>query len=412
MRFAHVTTFYPPYNFGGDGIVVQRLATALSRRGHDVTVFHDTDTYEMLGGLVGAEPGRDSHGVHVVPVRGRPRLASALFTHQLGRPILKRPDLRTALDEGCFDVVHFHNVSMIGGPGVLSYGGDAVRLYTAHEHWLVCPTHVLWKNQREPCNERACLRCTLSYGRPPQLYRYSAYMEKQLCRVDVFFAQSEFSRRKHREMGFSFPMDVLSPFLPLVDEPSRSETTEAESVRSPFVLFAGRLERMKGLDDIVARWGDDCRAELVIAGAGPHSARLRALAAGSSRVRFLGRISNDMVTGLMARATAVLIPTVGYETFGFTAVEAFRASTPVVVRRCGPLPELTEQAGGGVIFDTAEQAVEAVHALLDEPDLAVRLGRSGRRAFETTWSEQVVVPRYLAKVQRVLSDRAAERSRS
>ena len=41
LRIAMLTTFYPPYNFGGDGIGVQRLATALVRRGCEVTVIHD-----------------------------------------------------------------------------------------------------------------------------------------------------------------------------------------------------------------------------------------------------------------------------------------------------------------------------------------------------------------------------------
>ena len=43
LRIAMVTTFYPPYNFGGDGVYVQRLARALVRRGHHVEVIHDTD---------------------------------------------------------------------------------------------------------------------------------------------------------------------------------------------------------------------------------------------------------------------------------------------------------------------------------------------------------------------------------
>src|ERR1700682_4580848 len=43
LRFCFITTFYPPYNFGGDGIAVQRLARALIRRGHCVTVIHDVD---------------------------------------------------------------------------------------------------------------------------------------------------------------------------------------------------------------------------------------------------------------------------------------------------------------------------------------------------------------------------------
>jgi hypothetical protein len=29
-----INTFYPPYNFGGDGIFVQRLSNELVRRGH------------------------------------------------------------------------------------------------------------------------------------------------------------------------------------------------------------------------------------------------------------------------------------------------------------------------------------------------------------------------------------------
>lgn len=411
LRFAHVTTFYPPYSFGGDGIVVQRLARALARRGHDVTVFFDPDTYEILGGDADPEPGEAEDGVRTVPVRGRPRLASALLTHQLGRPVFKRPELSKALDGGRFDVVHFHNVSMIGGPGALRGGGDAVKVYTAHEHWLVCPTHVLWKNRREPCDEKACLRCTLAYARPPQLYRYTGYMERQLACVDVFFAQSHFSRRKHQEMGFEFPMEILGPFLPSVesttsDVPEWGDLPGVADVSEPFVLFAGRLERMKGLDDIVTEWDDDRRADLVIAGTGPHEEELRNAAGTSSRIRFLGHVPNPVVNRMMERATAVLIPTVGYETFGFTAVEAFRAGTPVVVRRSGPLPELVERSSGGLVFDTARQAVEAVDRLLDGPELAGELGRAGRAAFESTWSEEVVVPRYLDRVRSLMAEKA------
>jgi len=48
LRFCMVTTFYPPYSYGGDGITVQRLATALVRAGHDVTVVHDAGAYAAL----------------------------------------------------------------------------------------------------------------------------------------------------------------------------------------------------------------------------------------------------------------------------------------------------------------------------------------------------------------------------
>ena len=45
LRFLMLTTFYPPYNFGGDGIGIQRLSRGLVKRGHHVTVVHDADAY-------------------------------------------------------------------------------------------------------------------------------------------------------------------------------------------------------------------------------------------------------------------------------------------------------------------------------------------------------------------------------
>ena len=48
FKLCMVTTFYPPYNFGGDGIFVYRLANELAERGHQVEVVHSVDAYRML----------------------------------------------------------------------------------------------------------------------------------------------------------------------------------------------------------------------------------------------------------------------------------------------------------------------------------------------------------------------------
>ncbi len=47
LRFCLVTTFYPPYHFGGDGVFVYRLAEALAERGHFVDVIHSVDAYRL-----------------------------------------------------------------------------------------------------------------------------------------------------------------------------------------------------------------------------------------------------------------------------------------------------------------------------------------------------------------------------
>ena len=87
LRFCFVTTFYPPYNFGGDGIGVQRWARALVSRGHRVTVLCDADCFNVLSDHP-AEPVTEDDGVVVERVTSGAGALSVLLTHQLGRPVL------------------------------------------------------------------------------------------------------------------------------------------------------------------------------------------------------------------------------------------------------------------------------------------------------------------------------------
>src|SRR5215467_5574540 len=162
LRFCHLTTFYPPHSFGGDAIGIQRLARAMAYRGHDVTVVYDFDAFNDCNR--GPEPDvtPSSDGVRVIRLRTSVGPLAPLLTHQVGRPLINGGRIARLLATESFDVIHFHNVSLIGGPGLLRYG-TGIKLYSAHEHWLICPTHTLWRRNREPCTGRQCLRCVFTY---------------------------------------------------------------------------------------------------------------------------------------------------------------------------------------------------------------------------------------------------------
>lgn len=396
LRFCMVTTFYPPYNFGGDGMGIQRFSQALVRRGHHVTVVQDIDAYKMLSR---AEPPPVSagDGVEVVHVSSRLGKLSVLLTQQTGRPVTQGGRIRRILESGGFDVINFHNISLVGGPGVLGYG-DALKLYMAHEHWLVCESHVLWRHDREACSGRQCLRCVLRFRRPPQPWRYTGVLHRELRHVDAFIAMSEFSRDKHREYGFPRDMEVVNYFLPEAPPPAAAEDSSPHD--RPYFLFVGRLERIKGLDDVIPIFASYEGADLLIAGDGEHGAALRAIGEGIPRVKFLGRLPPDDLSRYYRHALALIVPSVGFETFGIILIESFRQGTPVLARRIGPFPEIVKRSGGGELFSGPEELVAAMQRIQQDPGRRDELAKAGYEAFVRYWSEPAVIPRYLDVVRR------------
>lgn len=404
LRFLMVTTFYPPFNFGGDGIGIQRLSRALVRRGHEVTVVHDEDAYDALAPGASPEPVPDDEGVRVVGLRSPFGSLSPLLVQQTGRPMLHRRRLRSLLGDGGFDVVNFHNVSLVGGPGVLSMAPDAITLYMAHEHWLVCPMHVLWRYGKERCDGRDCLRCTLAHHRPPAVWRSTGYLDDQLDHVDAVIAMSEFSRRKHREFGLQRDMEVLPYFLPDPAPGDRGPVPPSEAASSsdrPSFLVVGRLERIKGIDDAIAAMRSLPEADLLIAGEGDDGDRLRELASDLPNVVFLGRLGPDDLRARYAEAVALVVPSVCFETFGIVLIEAFREGTPVIARDLGPLPEIVDASGGGDVFETVDDLVGVMRRHLADPAGRATRSAAAYRGYLERWSESAVVPRYLDLVRRI-----------
>jgi glycosyltransferase involved in cell wall biosynthesis len=401
-----LTTFYPPHHFGGDAVFIKRLVHSLARRGHEIEVIYDADAFRVLAPQREVKPETQPAGVTVHPLSaGGPTAGffSTLATQQLGRPLVHGARMRELLERGRFDVVHFHNISLVGGPGLLGLApASAVTLYMAHEHWLVCPTHVLWRHNRERCDERQCLRCVVNHKRPPQLWRYTGLLEREAQKVDVFYSPSRFSADKHAQFGFPRALEVIPYFLPdLESAAEQPEPLRERPSRSRFFLFVGRLEKIKGLQDVIPLFAGAEGDELWIVGAGDYEADLRALAQGKPRVRFLGARTPEQLRSLYREALAVVVPSVCYETFGIILLEAFREGTPVIARRLGPFTEIVEGSGGGLLFETEAELRSAIDALAKGAEQRRALGASGHRALLATWTESVVLKKYFEVIARI-----------
>ena len=391
-----VSTFYPPYNFGGDGMHIYRLSNEIARRGHSVDVFYCEDSFLLMNGKHPTAEFPNHERVTLRPLQSGVGMLSPLLTQQTGMPFFKGK-LKKALEENNYDVIHYHNMSLIGIKA-LSYG-SAIKLYTTHEHWLVCPMHVLWKFNREVCIKKSCTLCQLAGKRPPQLWRKTGLMDRMLKHVDCFLSPSKFTMRKHLEMGLDISIRHLPYFLPKRAEVGEMSTNG--SPRPPYFLFVGRLEYIKGVHNLIKVFKERPEFELLIVGDGEFRGNLEKQAEDCRNIKFLGRLSQDVLAELYRNATAVIVPSICYETFGIIIIEAFSHKTPVIVNHLGALPEVVEDSNGGFTYRSTEDLAAAMEKLAADQDLRNELGENGYKAFLKYWNEEPHLGQYLELIQSI-----------
>lgn len=390
LRFCLLTTFYPPYAFGGDGILVQQLAHLLADEGHHVEVIHCQDSFELLRPAQCGNLAYRSHPKVLVHTLGSALgPLSPLLTHTSGHPVANRSHIEKILAQG-FDVIHYHNISLIGGPGLMQLG-EGFKVYTSHEYWLHCPTHLLLKWGREPCRSKQCALCCLSQSRPPQMWRYGSLMERCCREIDLFLYPAEFGREKHLEAGLPGPVDVLPNFVP---DRGLSSTREREGF-----LYVGRLEEEKGVENLIPVFERLPECRLTIAGKGSLGPKLTEASANLPNVELAGYIEPDKLPELIAGSKAVLLPSRSYELLPLVLLEAFCQSTPVVVSPLGELPRIAHESGTGLVAQTTDEWVEALRTLDRSPEQIESMSKKARAYYLSHNSPSVHLKRYFSLLE-------------
>jgi D-inositol-3-phosphate glycosyltransferase len=178
------------------------------------------------------------------------------------------------------------------------------------------------------------------------------------------------------------------------------------------VLYAGRLERLKGAQTLIEAAAElarrpgfaDVTTLLVGADSGDGSrqsehpegerGRLEALAAElgvAEQVRFLGAIPHEELADLYAVADVCVVPSLT-ESFGLVALEAQASGTPVVAAPVGALPDIVEDGVTGYLVQGREPRdwADRLARVLDGDALRLRMGDAAReRAAQLTWARSV-----------------------
>jgi glycosyltransferase involved in cell wall biosynthesis len=174
------------------------------------------------------------------------------------------------------------------------------------------------------------------------------------ARVDHYVANSEFTRQRiadiyQREASVVYPPVDVARFSRHPAQPEDFFLIVAEMVRHKRVDVALEAARLAG-------------RRVKVVGAGPELGRLRA--AYGDTAEFLGRLPDDQLDTLYARAQALIVPNV--EEFGITIVEAQAAGRPVVAADGGGARETILPDRTGVLVPNGD--VSAFAEVLRETD--------------------------------------------
>lgn len=404
MRICMLTTFYPPYHTGGCGIHVYQLSNLLAQQGHQVEVVHCLDSYFTKREF--KQRGRfEKHAnmkVHRIE-SGLGKIAPAL-TYLTGYPLLAGKKIKRILEKD-FDVIHYHNISLFGGLAALGFG-DAVKLFTLHTYWLICPTHYLWKFNREICQHKECLKCTVLYGKmPPQFWRYSNLLDKMLKNVNALIAPSAFLRDKHLEEDIKTPLEWISNFvLPPGENNMAEEEGTAGEIENlvPYFLFAGRLEFHKGVQVLIRAYTKKKRkSRLLIAGDGTYSRALRLQAGNNPNIVFLGQVSPEKLKVLYRNALALIMPSLWHENSSISVLEATSHALPIIATGNGGLREVVEGNKTGIVYADADELADALQRVEEDANLRDKLAASTLRAYQKRYTPEVYLQKYYSLIDRL-----------
>lgn len=192
------------------------------------------------------------------------------------------------------------------------------------------------------------------------------------------------------------------------------------------VLYVGRLEKRKGIQDLFAAIPNVLRrlpnVEFLIAGADNSEADGFKRKTGLSypayfrkyhpkftpNVHFLGEVSEEKLHSLYQNCHLFVAPSL-YESFGLIYLEAMNYAKPVIGCRAGGIPEVVDDGVTGRLVDpeSPEQLAEAIVALLQSPRMLYEYGVAGRQRLLNRFTYIHMARGFEQVYRRVLAETAA-----
>lgn len=381
-------------NSGGEDSVVENERQMLEKHGHTVIMYtKSNDELKSFWGRV-----------------------KYLFSFLYSKRAYK--EVRKLISAHKIEIVHVHNTFPLITASVYkaAYDAGVPVVQTLHNFRLICPGalylrkgHVceecnqkgLWNAVRYNCYRNSRLQTAMAvliqkYNRKKGLYD----------KVTAYIALTEFNKRKF-ETVFPWCRKKIYVKPNFIEETFKSEKDIIQTNSSDEYIYVGRLSIEKGIYVLLKAFKEMPSKKLCMIGTGPLKEDVDAYIKryNMNNIRILGFLPHDEVIKRISCARALIMPSVWYEGFPMTIVEAFFCGTPVIGSRLGNIQELLCMNENGLLFDagSADDLAEKIGYLEAAKESYQMLRIGARNAYLQKYTEEKNYKRLL-EIYKIIAD--------
>jgi len=366
MRILIVHNHYGNYAIGGESSVMNAEVKLLRSHGHDVFTYERTNNEFCSEGFANT-------------IFSFIHYTWSLRSYYQAYHILKviKPD-----------IMHVHNYKWLLTPSVFKAAKDLKipTIHTLHNYWLAAPCASLMKYGKicELCLEKnnpiyiLKFRCRKEGSLFSSLLNYLYFLSiekrgKLFDLIDIYIALTEFAKQKFIKAGLPKERIFVKPnFL--------EDPVEKVKVRDDgYALFVGRLSFEKGAHFMVDAW-DEINYPLKVVGDGPQKKKLINQ---NKNVQILGWKNKKEVLDLLAGASFYIFPSLSYEGFPVSLLEAMAMGKPIVASDLGARSEMIQNNEAGLLYKVYSKGdfVSKVKWIIDNKSEATEMGYNARNKY-------------------------------
>jgi glycosyltransferase involved in cell wall biosynthesis len=298
------------------------------------------------------------------------------------------------------DMVHIHNLHFAASASVI-YAVRKMKVpmvMTVHNYRLLCPSASLFHNG-------SLFLDSLESKFPWSAVKNGVYQNSKI--ITFWLALSTYIHKIIGTYSLINKFIFLNPHSRQLFLVSAFPVEESKCVIKPnylldttfsirpkkesYFLFIGRLTEEKGVLTLLKAF-ENSRTWLKIAGIGPLQSVVEEYAERNPNIEYLGQQSRTEIGNLLDDAEALIFPSIWYETFGMTIVEAFAKGVPVITSYLGNMKVIVSDHVNGLLFEPGnavdlKRKVEEFKA--SKVDQRINLSQNARNSYERNYTSEI-----------------------